>query len=390
MRILIVHNYYQDPGGEDTVVAQEKALLSTVGEVSLLTYQNRKGWRGLIQTALVPWNIFAARKLKEVIRKFRPDVVHIHNLHYAIGPIAVRVTKRRGIPVVMTLHNYRLLCPSATLFHKGKPFTDSLRRNFPWDAVRLGIHSASIVKTFWFATTNWLHRQLGTWKQVDYYITLTAFAKQLVENSTLGVRPVQLTVKQNFLSSEITEPEMERQDYFLFVGRLAEEKGVRMMLQSFADTGAKLMIAGDGPLKPLVQTYQQAYPNIQYAGAVDRQEVHRLMRTSTALIFPSIWYEGMPMTIIESFASSTPVIASDLGAMQTMISDGRTGLLTTPGYADALSQNVKKWLEMEPDDKQKMGIAARLEFDTKYSQDINLQLLLRVYQQAIAMSDRKT
>ncbi len=382
MRILIVHNHYQDPGGEDSVVRQEMELLSATEEVSLHVSQNQKGWRGLVQTALSPWNFIAARKLKEVIRRFKPDVIHIHNLHYAIGPIAIWIAKRQKVPVVMTLHNYRLLCPSATLFHKGKPFTDSLQQNFPWRAVRLGVHSRSVVKTWWLALTTWLHKQLGTWQQVSQYIALTPFAKQLFEESTLGLSAAQISIKQNFLSSDVLEP-AERQGYFLFIGRLSEEKGLRTLLRSFVDTGASLVVAGDGPLKPLVQEYSESNPNIRYVGSVGREEVDQLLRQCTAMVFPSIWYEGMPMTIIEAFATATPVIASDFGAMQAMIADGRNGLLFGPGDAESLSKKVGEWLKMDLADKLDMGKAARHEFEDKYGPETNRRLLLDIYHRAI-------
>src|SRR5690606_38658243 len=153
MRILIIHNHYQHPGGEDVVFGQERDLLNDTAAVSTLTFRNHRGWRGLWQTLWSPWNIWAGRRVKRAIRQHNPTVIHIHNLHYAIGPIAIRIAKRKGVPVVMTLHNYRLLCPSATLFHNGKVFTESLHAAFPWKAVRLGVHSHSVLKTFWLALT---------------------------------------------------------------------------------------------------------------------------------------------------------------------------------------------------------------------------------------------
>lgn len=382
MRILIVHNHYQHPGGEDTVVSQEQSLLAETETVSLLTFQNRKGWRGLVQTALSPWNFLAARQLANAIRQFRPDVIHIHNLHYAIGPIAVRVAKRLGIPVVMTLHNYRLVCPSATLFHAGRPFTDSLTRSFPWRAVRLGVHSGSAVKTWWLAFTTWMHKALGTWKAVDRYIALTPFAKQLVAESTLGIPPSRISVKQNFLAPGPVASR-QREGFFLFVGRLAAEKGVETLLQSFAESGAELAIAGDGPLRPLVEQHAQSSPHIRYAGALSRTEVGEMLSRCTALVFPSIWYEGMPMTLIEAFAAGTPVIASDLGAMQAMVSNGENGLLFNPGDARALRETVGRWTALAPDEKQAMGQAARREFEEKYDAVTNRQLLMDIYRLAI-------
>lgn len=387
MRVLIVHNYYQDPGGEDTVVEQEFKLLRQTEDVAILTYQNRKGIRGLIQTALSPWNIVAARKFKRTVRQFRPDVIHMHNIHYAIGPIAIRAAKRKGIPVVMTLHNYRLLCPSATLFTNGQVFTDSVKRQFPWRAVQLGVHSHSVVKTFWLALTNWMHKKIGTWRTVDQFIALTPFAKRLIESSTLNLRSDQLSVKQNFITSA-DKRDVQRGGEFLFVGRLSEEKGLHSLLQSFVDTQAALVVAGDGPLRGVVDEYARTNPNIRYLGAVSRSEVSRLLRECTALVFPSIWYEGMPMTLIEALAEGTPVIASDLGAMRTMVSHGRTGILFRSGDPDSLSGAVREWISLDLTTKHAFGKAARREYEDKYTPDSNRQELLTIYHQAIATAKR--
>lgn len=382
MRILIVHNYYQDPGGEDTVVSQEQQLLAATEDVSVLTFQNRKGWQGLLQTALSPWNVRAAQTLKKAIRQFKPDVLHIHNLHYAIGPIAIRVAKRLGVPVVMTLHNYRLLCPSATLFYNGQLFTHSIPAAFPWQAVKHGVHSNSVIKTFWLALTTWLHNVLGTWKSVDRYIVLTPFAKQLLVRSALRIPAEHITVKQNFADQESVRT-AQREDFFLFVGRLSPEKGVETLLQAFAENGVKLVIVGDGPLKDRVAEYAASHPNIRYEGAVSRGQVAELLSRCTALVFPSIWYEGMPMTIIEAFAAGTAVIASDLGAMQTMVSDGENGFLFRPGVAHALRDAAARWAALDPQSKKAAGETARREFEAKYSATINRALLLDIYRQVV-------
>jgi len=387
MRILIVHNYYQHPGGEDTVVSQEHRLLAETADVDVLTFRNRRGWRGLVQTALSPWNFWAVRSLAKTIRQFKPDIIHIHNLHYAIGPLAVRLAKRMGVPVVMTLHNYRLLCPSATLFHESRPFTDSITAAFPWRAVAKGVHSNSVIKTFWLAATNWLHRVAGTWEMVDRYIALTPFAKELVLSSSLGIDEAHIAVKPNFLFA----PEVRRgarEDFFLFVGRLSEEKGVRVLLEAFAEDGSELMIAGDGPLKEVVARYAASHPNIHYVGSLAREEVAVLLSRCTALVFPSIWYEGMPMTIIEAFAASTAVISSNLGAMPSMVLDGKNGLLFQAGSAEALRVCIRRWRSLDVPRKDGLGAAARQDFEDKYSAKTNKALLMDIYHSVLRESSQ--
>ena len=378
MRILIIHNFYQHPGGEDVVFEQEKALLGSSEDVFSLTFRNQKGWRGAWQTLWSPWNIWAARQVGRAIDLHRPDIVHIHNLHYAVGPIAIRVAKRKGVPVVMTLHNYRLLCPSATLFHNGEAFTASLHAGFPWKAVRKGVHSQSVVKTGWLAFTNWIHRKVGTWRMVDRYITLTDFAKQLFVNSSLGITIDKFITKPNFVTDRPITTAI-RGHHFLFIGRLTQEKGVQVLLDAFAGTDYQLRIAGDGPLSSLVMEVIRTSPNITYLGNLNRSAINQQLAECSALLFPSIWYEGLPMTMIEAFATGTPVIASDLGAMRSLVHEGENGWRFTANDAVALRQKVAEWLHTDHSYKAQISLQARDEYQQHYTAERNKKLLLTCY-----------
>ncbi|MGV3764257.1 glycosyltransferase family 4 protein [Parapedobacter sp.] len=375
MRILVIHNYYQHPGGEDVVFEQEKALLATTEEVFSLTFTNRKGWYGVWQTFWSPWNIWAGIRVKRAIQQYQPDIVHIHNLHYAIGPIAIRIAKSRKIPVVMTLHNYRLLCPSATLYYQGEVFTASLRANFPWEAVKRGVHSQSVLKTGWLAVTNWVHRKIGTWHRVDRYITLTDFARQLFINSSLGIAAEKFVTKPNFSADSMGIARL-RGPHFLFVGRLTEEKGIHTLLEAFAGTEHPLRIAGDGPLKDHVVEIAETSPNITYLGNLARSEVDQQIAECSALVFPSIWYEGLPMTLIEAFAAGTPVIASDLGAMQSLVHEGKNGWRFTPNDSAALREKVVEWLRTDKLYREQMGRHAREEYLQHYTAAQNKKELI--------------
>lgn len=380
MRVLLIHNHYQHPGGEDTVFKQERALLHEVSAVSTLTFQNRKGWRGAWQTLWSPWNFWAGRRVTQAIRRHRPTIIHIHNLHYAIGPIAIRIAKQHGIPVVMTLHNYRLLCPSATLFNRGRLFTESLHAAFPWKAVYLGVHSHSVLKTFWLALTVWLHKLWGTWLQVDRYLVLTDFAKQLFVHSTFGVPAEKFAVKPNFVIDHPI-PMETRGSHFLYIGRLTEEKGIDVLLNAFAGTNYELRIAGDGPLKADILAFSARYSNIRYLGMLDSEGIRTALAECSALVFPSTWFEGMPMTLIEAFAAGTPVIASDLGAMKAMITDGENGWLFPPGDADELRHKVTAWTQRDTGYKTAIGRHARRHFEQYYTDAANQKALLDSYRQ---------
>ena len=330
-KFLIVHTKYQQPGGEDTVVLQELNLLRKQHSVETVYFQNVGGLRGALQFLASIWNFKAAAKMRNHIKCFQPDAIHVHNWHFASGPVIFRVAKKMKIPIVHTLHNYRLLCPSATLLHNNMIFKQSLNQNFPWVAVRKMVYRDSRFQTFWLAFIVWFHKKIGTWKGIDKFICLTPFAKELFLESNLGIEANKFIVKPNFTRNPSKASAIDRGDHLLFVGRLSKEKGVESLLEAFKGSNFILHLAGDGPLSELVVEAQKKYKNIHYLGALSQFEVNQAMQRAQALIFPSIWFEGMPMTILESFACATPVIASNLGAMQNLIQDQYNGILFNPG-----------------------------------------------------------
>lgn len=392
MRLLIIHNFYQDPGGEDMVFRQESSLLDD-GEhqVRKLEFQNHKGVRGLFQFIAYPWNFIATRRVKRVIKDFKPDLVHIHNLHYALGPLAIRSIHRLGIPLVFTLHNYRLLCPSATLYHQGEIFTQSLKEQFPWTAVKNGVWSRSILKTFWLAFTWHLHGRLGTWNQVDRYFVLTEFAKELFQMYRPGIDPEKWIVKPNFTESGKTAEQEkgkpivvggENSAPYLFVGRLSREKGVGTLINSFIQLKKPLRIAGDGPLRAELEEKAKNFPQIEFLGALDPQQVHREMEQCQALIFPSEWYEGMPMTLVEAFSCGTAVIASRLGAMEAMIQHEENGVLFPVGEP-GLIRAILHWEQWDDHKKHSIRTNAHQTFLKLYSVEVNKKRMLEQYQELI-------
>ncbi|SOD98298.1 glycosyltransferase, partial [Spirosoma fluviale] len=301
MKILLIHTHYQFRGGEDAVFEQEQSLLQEGNQVETLVFHNKNGWRGALQFFFSVWNLSAIIKVRRKIQVFKPDVVHIHNWHYASGPAIIRTAKRFGVPVLLTLHNYRLLCPSGSLMNGNTIFTDSMYADFPWKAVQLKVFRDSVVQTFWLAFVVWFHKKIGTWHLVDRYLVLTDFARNLYRSSQLGIDPAKLLIKPNF----VQRPEQLRQiraGHFLYIGRLSDEKGVNILLSTFQNSAYKLSIAGDGPLADLVERASSVSSNIHYLGTLDRYGVQQGMQTCTALLFPSIWYEGMPMTILEAFS----------------------------------------------------------------------------------------
>jgi glycosyltransferase involved in cell wall biosynthesis len=380
MRVLVVHTSYRYKGGEDMVVEAEAKLLASQGyEVEVYLFSNEGN--PLPNLLQLPFNISSYFKMIKKIKLFKPDLVHLHNLHFAASPSVIYAVQKCKVPMVMTLHNFRLLCPSATLFFNGKLFTDSLQQSFPFSAVKQGVYRNSLM-TFWMAVSMKLHQWLGTYRIPAKVIVLTVHAKKIFKQSAVSFCPDQLVVKPNFAFASVAGKPV-RSSGFLYIGRLSEEKGIRVLLETFASTAAEIRIAGDGPLKELVQTYSSRYKNIVYIGNLAKDQVQREMSQAAALIFPSVWYEGMPLTIIEAYAAGLPVIASNLGAMSTMIEDGYNGLHFAPGDSKDLQLKIESWMNLLIEQQELYSRNAIRTFSTHYSPETNVAQLIKIYQSVV-------
>lgn len=379
MKILLVHTKYQHPGGEDTVVEQELNFLREQHRVETLFFQNLCGLRGAFQFLASIWNVRAAANIRNHIKQLQPDVIHVHNWHFASGPVIFRVARKMKVPVVHTLHNYRLLCPSAILLHNNALFTESLHQNFPWTAVHKKVYRNSKMQTFWLAYIVWFHKKLGTWKEIDKFICLTPFAKELFLESNFGFEAHKFIVKPNFTLNASKIADMNRGNPFLFVGRLSEEKGIETLLDAFKGSNFILHIVGDGPLRDQVEKAQREYKNIQYLGALPHDEVYKAMQQAQALIFPSIWYETFGMTIIEAFSNKTPVIASAIGSPQTLVKNFETGFLFDPGDSQDLRSKVELFAALTEEEKKTMQQNAFTAYKQEYSKEKQLEYFKEIY-----------
>lgn len=385
MRILMAHNFYQQPGGEDAIFNDEVDLLRTFGHPveTYAEHNQRVNEIGLFRTGIrTVWSAPARKALRERIRTFRPDIVHFHNTFQLISPAAYAVCQSAGVPVVQTLHNYRLLCPAATFFREGRVCEECMNRPFPWPAIRHRCYRSSRIASGGTAAMLYFHRLIKTWeKQVDRFICLTPFAAQkFIEG---GLPSAKLSVVPNFI---MNDPGVgnRRSPYVLFVGRLTKEKGVETLLQALASfpDGCTLKIVGDGPLSDLVSNIVEERGNVQWLGKRSPQMVLDLMRQAACLVFPSLWYEGMPRTLIEAFATGTPVVSTDLGAMPSMIEPGIHGWLVPPGNSDRLAERVR-WMMIHQIEAAKMGENCRQEYLKKYQARGHCDAILQVYAEAI-------
>ncbi len=380
MRILKLHTHYQQPGGEDSSFAAEVALLQERGHlVRPLVFHNKDleglpPWR---QAGLTLWNREAYRRVREAIREHRPDLLHVHNTFPLASPAVVHAAKAEGVPVVMTLHNFRLLCVNALFFRQGRVCEECLG-GLPWRGVLHGCYRESRPASAVVAGMLTLHRALGTWNLVDRFIALTAFAREKFLQA--GFPPEKVVVKPNFVHPD-PGPGEGRGGYALFVGRLSPEKGVFTLLEAWKRLGGRVLlkVVGDGPLMPEVARLAQEVPGVEVLGRKGPDEVYALMGEASFLVFSSEWYEGFPRVLVEAFAKGLPLLASALGSHGSIVDHGRTGLHFRPGDPEDLAAQVE-WLLTHPVELAQMRKEARAEYEAKYTAERNYERLMAIYQ----------
>lgn len=393
LSVLCVHNRYIQPGGEDQVFESESQLLAQNGIRVEKVEEQTTYPGGLVRKigAAVDcvWSRSWHQRFKALLRRFEPDVVHIHNFFSVISPSVYYACREEGVPVVQTLHNYRLACPAASFYRDGKVCEECLERG-PFHAVRYGCYRDSKLATAALAAMLEVHRRKNTWTEmVDCYVALTEFARAKMIQA--GLPAEKIVVKPNFVLPD-PGPRAGDGDYALFVGRLVDLKGVGTLIKAWSKLPASipLVIAGDGPFRPEMEKLigDLRLSNVTYRGRLSRPETLATMKGARFLMFPSEWYEGFPVTIAESFACGVPVICSRLGGMQEIVEDGCTGLHFTPGDAADMAEKVQ-WAWSNREEISTMGFAARAEFEAKYSAEKNLGMLTDIYENVISRTGGK-
>jgi glycosyltransferase involved in cell wall biosynthesis len=391
MKILLVHNRYQQPGGEDVVFEQEKQLLEQAGN-EVITYcrsnHEIENLTVLERLTLVKRSIWAAdteREFAQLLTRESPDIVHVHNTFLMVSPSIYSACEAWGVPVVQTLHNFRLLCPAVTFCRDGKVCEECVEQGL-WRGVYHGCYRNSRPATASVALMLALHRRWGTWnKLVTCYIALTEFARNKFIAG--GLPAEKIIVKPNFVNPDPGEREQPG-EYGLFVGRLSPEKGVSMLLQAWEQLPGHcaLHIVGDGPERKTLeaQARQRHLAAVTFRGHLAHEETIAETIGARFLIMPSLWYEGFPMSLAETFACGTPAICSRLGGMEEIVDDHRTGLHFTAGDATDLARTLE-WAMNHPSEVAEMGRAARREYETRYTAETNYSRLMEIYQQSVAV-----
>jgi glycosyltransferase involved in cell wall biosynthesis len=315
--------------------------------------------------------------LKSLVKDHSPEVIHVHNIFPLLSPAILRT---EAAPVVVTLHNYRLLCLPASFLRDGRTCEDCLGR-VPWRGVVHRCYRDSVAGSASLAASMALHRGIGSFDNVRAFLAVSGFVRD--KHLQAGFDPARIVVKPNFVPA--TEQRIGPGGDFLFLGRLSAEKGLEQLMRIWHDVPARLVVVGDGPERKVVE--RAAPSTVEFRGSVDPEVVPDLLRAARALVLPSICYEGAPRTVIEAFAAGVPVVGSRLGAIPELVEDGVTGTLAAPGDARGWSVALERLL----DDREsiRMGNAARDVWLERFSPGRAAADLERVYTRAVGASVRE-
>ncbi|MEU0385596.1 glycosyltransferase [Streptomyces chartreusis] len=393
MHILVVHNRYASaqPSGENKVVDQEVALLREAGH-RVEVFERRSddiAARSLPGKAavplLVPWNPAVRRELAARLRTERPDVVHVHNVFPLLSPAVLAACADAGVPAVATLHNYTQVCPPGTLRRDGRPCTECVGAAAPLPAVRHGCYRNSRLATVPLAVSLSVNRRRW-WSGVERFFCISAAQREVLVRA--GMPAERLAVKHNF----VPDPDARREgagEHLLYLGRLAEAKGVRLLMAAWDEiaasggVGVPLVIAGAGPLEPEVTAWAAGRDDVRYVGLYDTAECRKAVARSVAVVAPSTWLEAFGLVVVESMAAGVPVVAAGHGAFVELVEDGVTGLLHQPGDSASLASRIRR-MAAEPDRNREMGQAARRRYERGFSPAVGLERLVEEYRTAIA------
>ncbi|MGP9023061.1 glycosyltransferase [Streptomyces sp. BR1] len=393
MHVLVVHNRYSSaqPSGENKVVDQEVELLRAAGH-RVEVFERRSDdiaakslWGKAKVPLLVPWNPAVRTELAARLRAERPDVVHVHNVFPLLSPAVLAACADAGVPAVATLHNYTQVCPPGTLQRDGRPCTECVGSAAPLPAVRHGCYRDSRLATVPLAVSLSVNRRRW-WSGVERFFCISAAQRDVLVRA--GMPAERLAVKHNF----VPEPGVRRAgagEHLLYLGRLAEAKGVRLLMAAWdeiaADGGAgvPLVIAGAGPLEDEVTAWAAGRDDVRYVGLYDPAQCRQAIARSVAVVAPSTWLEAFGLVVVEAMAAGVPTVAAGHGAFVELVEDGVTGLLHRPGEPASLASCIRR-IAAEPGLGQEMGQAARRRYEQGFSPAVGLERLVEEYRTAIA------
>jgi len=399
MKVCLIHNYYTQAGGEDGVLSAEIKLLSENSVENIAITKKSSALSKLqLGTNFFMNSVYSEKSKKEIKQKLileKPDVVHVHNFYSLFTPSIYDACQELKIPVVQTLHNFRIIYPNALLYNNGQVDLRTITGS-AWQVVKDKVYHDSYIKTAVMARFIEYHKKRNTWNtKVDKFIALTEFSKNVFVQ--FGIESDKIIVKPNFQfqSTEnidsANQVELPREDFVLFVGRISEEKGIVQLVKEWIEkkSSVKLKIAGEGPLFKELQDIvnSSGINSIEILGNQPKEEIKKLMNQAKALVFPSLWYEGFPMVLVEALSNGLPVITTNIGSQASIIKDQFTGYHVS---VDSLSKMIEQASVIINDDDAFTRLCenAKNEFIEKYTDKVNFNQLMSIYKEVIELKKK--
>jgi glycosyltransferase involved in cell wall biosynthesis len=410
MNILIANNRYHIGGGADRSAWETAKLLRRNGhQVIPFSMKNVKNWNSAyaryfvndidyseikpsfanLRTAIkMSYSFEAKRKIEALIKKTRPDVAHFHNIYGRLTPSILYSLKKYDVPVLMTLHDYKLICPAYAMYYKGKVCEKCKGGKF-YRSVLIRCHKNSYLASFVYVLEAYVYHLLKTYlTHVTYFIAPSIFMKQkMVE---FGIPQEKITYIPNFINFKTNHspsPSFSQRRYFLYFGKLLRAKGILTLLEAVRRiSNSSLLIAGDGDLRKEIQNFitKNGVVNVQILGHLDGDELTEVLAQSKFVVLPSECYENAPMAVLEAFAQQKPVVGARIGGIPELIDEGRDGLLFEPGNAVDLREKIRQMLSKSDAELKKMGELGREKVKRYFSAELHYERLINLYDSVLA------
>jgi len=412
MQLLFLNNYHYLRGGSEQVCFGEIKLLKSYGHVvdafarktsedvqsncsdffpeDMKTDSLSLGFGALRTLRELLYSLESKKQLSKLLRGVAPDLAHVHNIYGRLTTSVLDLLFKKNIPIVMTLHDYKLVCPSYKLM-SGDRVCEDCKGGKYYNAMLNKCHKDSLLASAIYSFESWFNDFFKKYKKnVCFFIAPSQFLRnKLIE---FGWSANQIVYIPNYIVTHDFIPNYDSENYLLYIGRLSGEKGIGTLIKAFKavkEKNIQLMIVGDGPERESLVKRAKEDNRIQFTGYLSGKELGEATQNAKAVVVPSEWYENAPISILEAFAYGKPVIGAMIGGIPEMIDEGKNGFLFESGSVKDLTEKINKFLEYSNSDIAEMGKAARKKAEDKYNPEIHYEKLIKVYKNAISMKTGK-
>ncbi len=385
MKILLSHNHHQYYGGAETYVEQLLQLLEKNGHTVYTYTKDSKSIQSIwdkIKTGFgLFWNSEINKELTEFIKKFKPDIAYFCNIYPLIGATAYTTCHNNKIPIIQAVHDYRFMCPKGLLFRNSKICELCVKKTFAYSAIQYNCYHNSKLASLFFAGANYWHRLINSYRLIDRFLFPTEFIRDYhVKNLLIPIQKTKVitSFSMDFKKRKTRDNNQTNNNFFLFVGRLSEEKGIIPLFDLFLSMPKfKLIIIGDGPLKNTLLKRNKS-KNIMIKGHLPKEAVHTYMKKALFTIIPSVCWDILPNVLIESFSCGTPVMVPEFGSFPAMVDNDKTGVFYKSGDYMDLRQKIEYYAG-KPTLVKKMGINAQESYRERFTQEKYSVSLMNVF-----------